>query len=398
MQPTGMIEGHKGSITALRFARNGGIDWLLSGSEDGKARLWDLERKKAVRCFLPSAGADDAEITSVCHGQDSDADLIGISYNTSVAVFDVREPALVTRKAAMSFALHQDEVNDIAMSSFDGRVHLAAGDDNGEVLIHDLRAKKLIRRISNAHDNICASVAFRRGHPWQVISAGLDGKLVHWNYWKSDKVRTLATFGTTQATASSKQMVNPRFPYAVACDSAGQMAAAALGDGSVTFYDLQAKKLVQEWEACENMVNAIEWAPEPLASAQRPMVLCGGTDGYVSVADMTTEAAPSLSLRELQDALSARTPAAATAAEAGGGTGSTTSGKTRCLLKLICSSQINSIACTPEGRVYVGDQGHAILEFDLKRIASSEVGRGDGGGDVQSGGGGVAREGEMDCD
>ena len=32
----------------------------------------------------------------------------------------------------------------------------------------------------------------------------------------------------------------------------------------------------------------------------------------------------------------------------------------------VCTCQINSVACTPSGRVYVGDQGQAILEFDLR--------------------------------
>ena len=38
------------------------------------------------------------------------AELVAMSYNTTVAVFDVRDPAMVTRKAAFAFALHQDEV------------------------------------------------------------------------------------------------------------------------------------------------------------------------------------------------------------------------------------------------------------------------------------------------
>ena len=113
-----------------------------------------------------------------------------MSYNTTVAIFDVRDPAMVTRKAAFTFALHQDEVplfitscvcmrvcvfvcyvfssmpgstwgfwvqylqgctraalcphdahithcvhqvNEVEIASFDGRAHMAAADDNGEV-------------------------------------------------------------------------------------------------------------------------------------------------------------------------------------------------------------------------------------------------------------------------
>ena len=90
LQASGGLEGHRGSITALVFARKDGMDWLLSGSEDGKARLWDLERRKSVRCFLPPVGADGSEVASVCHGQDEVSDLVAISFNTTVAVFDTR--------------------------------------------------------------------------------------------------------------------------------------------------------------------------------------------------------------------------------------------------------------------------------------------------------------------
>ena len=143
---------------------------VFDAADIGKARLWDLGRKKTVRCFCPSPKEDNADIASVCHGENDFSDLVAVAYNTSVALFDVREPALVARKAAMSFHLHQDEVNHVAMSSLHGRTHLAAADDNGELLFYDLSAGKLLRRISGAHDNICASVVFRTGHAWQALS------------------------------------------------------------------------------------------------------------------------------------------------------------------------------------------------------------------------------------
>ena len=68
---------------------------------------------------------------------------------------------------------------------------MAAGDDNGEIAVYDLRKPKLLRKISpvqeelcmqevdplQAHSNLCSSICFRRGTPWQAVSAGLDGKV-----------------------------------------------------------------------------------------------------------------------------------------------------------------------------------------------------------------------------
>jgi len=269
----------------------------------------------------------------------------------------------VSRKAAMSFSLHQDEVNDIAISCIDGRVHLAAADDNGEVVIYDLKAGKLLRRLSQCHDNICASVSFRSGHAWQLVSGGLDGKIVHWNY---NKIRAVTTFHTANSPAKNGQLVNPRYPYSVACDSSGQRLAAALGDGSLAVYDLQSKKLVREWEVCDNMVNAVEWAP--FAEAERPVLLSGGTDGYVAITDVTGVGPSSLCLVGLKDALLSLDPN--TSGEHGEEQAQAARSDASCLLKLMCSSQINALACSPDGLVYVGDQGNSILEFDIRNPSS----------------------------
>ena len=338
---------------------------VFDAADTGKARLWDLGRKKTVRCFCPSPKEDNADIASVCHGENDFSDLVAVAYNTSVALFDVREPALVARKAAMSFHLHQDEVNHVAMSSLHGRTHLAAADDNGELLFYDLSAGKLLRRISGAHDNICASVVFRTGHAWQALSGGLDGKLAHWNY---NKMRALATFHPARASMPSQnQIVNPRFVYGVACDGSGNRAAAALGDGTVAIYDLQTKHLVQELHACENMVNAVEWAP--FAPADRALVLCGGSDGYVaaieSSVDVSSEDVAGVCLPELRDVVDALRVRGAEGTEADSSP----------MLKLMCSSQINSIACSSDGRVYVGDQGEDVLEFDLRCTHSAGAAR-----------------------
>lgn len=44
------FKGHKDSVTCLDIHPT--LDLIVSGSEDGTVRFWDLETKKAVRCFV----------------------------------------------------------------------------------------------------------------------------------------------------------------------------------------------------------------------------------------------------------------------------------------------------------------------------------------------------------
>lgn len=53
---------------------------------------------------------------------------------------------MVSSKAAITFAAHQDEVSEVTWDSENSLV--AAADDAGAVIVYDIRAKKILRRSS----------------------------------------------------------------------------------------------------------------------------------------------------------------------------------------------------------------------------------------------------------
>lgn len=78
------------------------------------------------------------------------------------------------------YAFNSEEINSLAISS--NGSYLAAADDSGEVKVIDLRTQQMHKTLRGCHDNICSAVAFRPHHPWDVMSGGLDARLVRWNF------------------------------------------------------------------------------------------------------------------------------------------------------------------------------------------------------------------------
>lgn len=54
----------------------------------------------------------------------------------------------------------------------------------------DLRAHETYKALRGAHANICAAVAFRPHRPWELLSGGLDGALVRWDFAAGRPQRT----------------------------------------------------------------------------------------------------------------------------------------------------------------------------------------------------------------
>jgi len=293
------------------------------------------------------------EVMSVVSGETEWKDVVAVARGHSVAFFDVREPAVVSSKAAFSLSAHQDEVSEIAMDEQNGLV--AAADDAGSVLVYDIRAKKILRRMENCHSNICSCVKFRPGHRWQLVSGGLDGKVVHWSF---NKIKALHTVVLTPPQQQAQQLVNPRFVYAMANSGMADDVVVGLGDGSVALVDVQRGAKATEFEAFPNMISALHYA---FASPSHRYLLAGGSDALVLVARV-----PALPCLPPPDLSQGVLPLLPQLEEREGVDIEEAAGWQR-VLSLRCSSQVNAVASIPQGTVFVADQGKAILAFDLAR-------------------------------
>ncbi|KAG2315530.1 hypothetical protein Bca4012_066345 [Brassica carinata] len=120
-------------------------------------------------------------------------------------------------KPLESYGYNKDEVNQVVCngrSSF-----LASADDSGDVKIPQWLKDYIITSFV-ALSSICSSVQFIPWRPWEVITGGLDSKLVLWDFSKG-------------------QCLNPAFVHSIAVpemdmvDKLGKICAVARGDGIV---------------------------------------------------------------------------------------------------------------------------------------------------------------------
>ncbi len=93
------------------------------------------------------------------------------------------------------------------------------------------------------HTNICSAVCFRPGKRWELVSGGLDCRLVHWDF---SKPKCLNQFNTQELFAipgDSSYMVNPPFVHHVSCSPSGATFACALENGRIPLFDGSEKTL-----------------------------------------------------------------------------------------------------------------------------------------------------------
>ena len=131
MQPTQRLtkwRGHGDSITCVDVSR---LDErvVLTASEDSSCRVWDSRSARSVRrlggvfrgepvnsaCFCAAAPAEQ--------GSGSAEHLVLAASGSTVATFDLRQPAVVLNEARATCTHNEDEINQVAVAAW------AAGDD-----------------------------------------------------------------------------------------------------------------------------------------------------------------------------------------------------------------------------------------------------------------------------
>jgi len=101
----------------------------------------------------------------------------------------------------------------------------------------------------HARMQICSAVQFRPHHPWEVMSGGLDSRMLRWDYG-SGRVRHSWNMNEAEADGgegggAAGQMFNPPMVHSVAVGAVDdhlsqRVVAVARGDGKVVVYDVAA--------------------------------------------------------------------------------------------------------------------------------------------------------------
>ncbi|XP_010246447.1 PREDICTED: WD repeat-containing protein 53 isoform X2 [Nelumbo nucifera] len=230
------LRGHKGTVTCCIASRDRpGV--VATSGEDGCICWFDMRCKDVL--FTMDLGKKP--ISAMCF-KPGNEDVLYASSGAEVMCFDVHLAS--SWKPLESYNYNKDEINQIACSS--KASFLAAADDCGDVKIIDIRQQCLYKTLRAAHTSICSSVQFLPWRPWEVITGGLDAKLVMWDFSKG-RPHKIVDFGMPDVDVhgNESQCFNPAFVHAIAVpevdmlEKSSKICVVARGDGVVDVIDIE---------------------------------------------------------------------------------------------------------------------------------------------------------------
>ena len=138
--------GHKGSVESLELTTGLSIvpDGLLSASEDGTARIWDLRTNKGVVLLKPE-GASTNEIQRAAFGANCDYPIVATASGETLSFFDLRKPSLILKSTKIGLdesfktsEFHSEDINDVTIQSTAKGFKVASCDDTGLTVVQDI--------------------------------------------------------------------------------------------------------------------------------------------------------------------------------------------------------------------------------------------------------------------
>jgi len=291
------LKGHKGPVISLAHTseirkikknrQNNSDDetqqrscCLLSGSEDGTARLWDLKSSsRASLCIVAPSSSDSLtdgrEVTAVSfhpilgsgggsdEGNPSYPFTVYIAVGSNVYGYDLRNTStpIVRRYDTHVNSLEGgEEINQIAFSN-NNKVYLAVGDDDGRIRITDSLNNKNnrnnnCRTLTHGLDEessatLVTTVAFRpRG--LDLASGGTDCTVCLWDITRPRRpsssfhieVDTSDTAGK-DGRGGVNQVCNPPIVHSLSWSPSGRLLAAGLGDGSSILFKVEGRRMTE---------------------------------------------------------------------------------------------------------------------------------------------------------
>ena len=164
--------GHAGAVTSGAFSRDG--THLLTGSEDGTLKLWDLATTRLVRTFSGHKG----EVTVVALSPDGSRALSGGKDKT------IRLWEVATGRLIRTIYAHLDSSSDVGSVAFspNGRRLLSSSRGEGAAKLWDADTGRLVRTFRHStksafHSNVTAAVFSPDGT--RVATGGVGDHMVN---------------------------------------------------------------------------------------------------------------------------------------------------------------------------------------------------------------------------
>jgi WD40 repeat protein len=178
--------GHARDVRSGAFSRDG--THLLTGSEDGTLKLWDLATTRLVRTFSGHKG----EVTVVALSPEGGRALSG-SKDKTIKLWDV-----ATGRLIRTIYAHLDSSSEVSSVAFspDGKRLLSSSRGEGAAKLWDADTGRLVHMFRHStklafHSNVSAAVFSPDGT--RVATGGVGDHMV--SLWDADTGQSLKTFG-----------------------------------------------------------------------------------------------------------------------------------------------------------------------------------------------------------
>ncbi|RZB16100.1 hypothetical protein StrepF001_28320 [Streptomyces sp. F001] len=282
-QPPVWVE-RRSRITSLVPVSLGGGSNVITASQDGKVRVWDLRERKVLGSGAPLFDVDKGKSMVACTVLDS---VILATYwfdemggnSSRVNVWELPDARFVKQSVNVSrqlfVAVAGATVRDRPVAVLCGYRRRPLSFDAGLLVLWDLREDRRLGEplLDQGAPLGCVAVVSVGGRPHAVTGGG-DGTVRVWDLEAGQEVRVLAGHkGGVRCVAAAS--VEGR-PYAV---TGG-------GDGTVRVWDLEAGQEVRVLAGHKGGVRCVVVA----SVGGRPHTLTGGEDDTVRISDMLTGA------------------------------------------------------------------------------------------------------------
>ncbi|KAG8634572.1 WD repeat-containing protein 53 isoform X2 [Manihot esculenta] len=177
-----------------------------------------------------------------------------------------------SQKLLQSYHYNKEEINQIACNS--KSTFLASTDDSGDIKIIDMHQHCLYKTLRAGHTSICSSVQFIPWRAWEVITGGLDSKLIIWDFSKGRPTK-IVDFGSPKMKGTNMaQSFNPAFVHAIAVpdydmlDTSGNICVVARGDGAVDVINIESELAATRSKSTTKVHKGSQSTP-PVAEGSR---------------------------------------------------------------------------------------------------------------------------------
>lgn len=251
------LEGHLAGISTLAWSPDSKL--IASGSDDKTIRLWDAETGKPHP--IPFTGHHNY-IYSVAFSPKGNM-LVSGSYDEAVYLWDVRAARIMRTLPA-----HSDPVGGVDFVR-DGTLIVSCSSD-GLIRVWDTATGQCLKTLIHEDNAPVVGVRFSPNGKF-VLAWTLDSSIRLWNYVEGRCVKTYQGHTNTKFSLGGSFGVYGSQDYPFAFIVSGSE------DGSIWFWDVKTKTVLQRLEGHEGVVLGVDTHPSA------PVIVSGGADRTVRI-------------------------------------------------------------------------------------------------------------------